>query len=420
MTTLRAPELPIRGKISLSGSKSISNRLLILNEVLKSNTRLNNLSNSEDTQLLEKALKTLRTNNHATIDVHHAGTDLRFLTALLANTPGQWLLTGSARMKERPVAELVSALRALGAEISYVEQKGFPPLQITGKPLQGGEVFLDSSVSSQFVSAVLLAASLFEKGVTVHLTGKTVSRPYIDMTIALLKEFGLSVKESDETISVLALAELRENATHIPENYSVESDWSSASYWYSMCALCPHSQIELSLLNTPSLQADAVLPDLYAQLGVSSTPTPKGILLKSVNPSIASFKYDFTHCPDIAQTIAVTCFGLGIHAQLNGLQTLKLKETNRLEALKSELEKLGAKVLTTDASLEIFPAQENKKHSHTPLIQTYNDHRMALSFAPLALVLKELNIEDAAVVNKSYPGFWEDLKSVGFSVNLQP
>lgn len=419
MIQLSAPKQPVTASIKLSGSKSISNRLLMLNSILNTALRIENLSDSEDTTLLAKALHTIKNKREAVIDVHHAGTDMRFLAALLTVKEGKWTLTGSERMKNRPVGELVSALKTLGADMTYLEQENYPPLFIQGKPLKGGRVTINSSVSSQFISALLLIAAQFEKGLHITLTGETVSRPYIDMTIALMKELGISVHTTGQRIEVLPCAQPSRGTVNFPDSYTVEPDWSSASYWYSFCALSKQAEIELAGLKKESLQADAILPELYKDLGVKTTFTKNGLLLTSVEPTSQAFCYDFKNCPDIAQTLAVTCFGLNIPASLTGLSTLKIKETDRLAALKTELEKFGAQVAITDNSMNLLPGKVALKSSKAPVIKTYNDHRMAMSFAPLVLVSGSLCINGAEVVAKSYPGFWEDLKSVGFNVNLQ-
>lgn len=410
-----------KNSLSLSGSKSLSNRLLILNAVLNLDQVFKNLSTSEDTELLKKALLQIKGQTKATIDIHHAGTDMRFLTAYLSGTEGEWILTGSERMKERPVGELVTALKSLGADINYLEKEHFPPLLIKGKVLNGGEIEIDSSVSSQFISALLLIACKFKNGLKLHLKGKTVSQPYIDMTVALMKHNGIKVEQKETTLEVLSSPEPHSSSP----DYFVESDWSSASYWYSICALSPNSEIELSAFHQKSLQADSILPELYKNLGVKTTFRDNSILLSSGDGVAKVFKHDFTNCPDIAQTLVVTCFALGIGAGLKGLSTLKLKETDRLFALKTELEKFGAEVEITSDSLSLkksdpakIKAQVTDPKNH--ILRTYNDHRMAMSFAPLALLVKEIMIDDASVVSKSYPDFWEDLKSVGFNVNLHP
>lgn len=418
MITLRAPKQKISGAIRLTGSKSISNRLLVINEVLSLGLSFENISNSEDTRLLLNALELINRKQGGTINIHHAGTDMRFLTALLSCTQGEWILSGSERLKERPIKALATALVSLGADIAYLEKEGFPPLKIKGKQLTGGSVEVDSSISSQFVSALLLIAPLFSKGMNLKLTGTMVSKPYIKMTIDLLRAYGVKIEFSDNLISVLPISSSAKSFVFSPGAVEVESDWSSASYWYSICALSPHSELKLTSLHKESLQADSVLPKLYAKLGVKTVFRESSVVLSRTPVMLKEFDYDFSDCPDIAQTLAVCCFGLGIRARLRGLSTLKLKETDRLLALKQELEKFGAGVHITDESIDLKAFSENNTTiQHT--ICTYNDHRMAMSFAPLALKYSELRFDDATVVDKSYPGFWEDLKSVGFSVNLQ-
>lgn len=414
MVELVAPANSIKASLSVSGSKSISNRVLILNDVFKTQGSLTNLSDAEDTVLLQQALQQIQTSRSGIININHAGTDMRFLTALLSVTAGVWTLTGSERIKQRPVAELVSALQSLGAEITYLENENFPPLKITGKKIAGGKVAIDAGVSSQFVSALLLIAPAFENGLELTLKNKIVSRPYINMTISLLKKWGVQVVEEGSVISVIPSLQ-----STVSSSQEIESDWSSASYWYSVCALAPGAEIELSNFNENSLQADSVLPGIYNTLGVQTVFKNGSIFLSRKKVSTSAFNYDFTNCPDIAQTIAVTCVGLGISGTLTGLQTLKLKETDRITALKNELEKTGAVVEVNDQSIKIEPAPIGSNRFNGS-VTTYHDHRMAMSFAPLALVYGNIKIEDPQVVSKSYPRFWEDLKSVGFNVDLQP
>lgn len=319
-------------------------------------------------------------------------------------------------MKQRPVGELVNALRDLSAEIIYLEKENFPPLKIKGKKIKGGKIEIDGSVSSQFISALLLISPTFENGLELTLKNDIVSWPYIQMTIDLLKEFGIEIETSGNLIALTTSSIVnRQSSIKI-----IESDWSSASYWYSICALSKNSEIKLNYLNEKSLQADSVLPKLYDQLGVTTIFKNGSVLLSNKKTSVKEFNYDFTDCPDIAQTIAVTCFSLGIKATLTGLKTLKLKESDRIVALKTELEKFGASIEITAESLYIFETKNKKPETKNLILETYKDHRMAMSFAPLALVFKVLQIKDPEVVSKSYPLFWEDLKSVGFSVNLQP
>jgi 3-phosphoshikimate 1-carboxyvinyltransferase len=420
MLVLSAPNKIANTTIKLTGSKSINNRLLILNEVLDLDLHFQNRSTSEDTLLLQNALLSIKDKTSATIDVHHAGTDMRFLTAYLATKKGEWILTGSERMKERPIGDLVKAIRSLGAEITFLEKENFPPLKISGKTLAGGKIEIDGSVSSQFISALLLIAPTFENGLELTLKNDIVSWPYIQMTLDILSEFGVKVSTNLNIIKVSKSLIINPKSLVV----EVESDWSSASYWFSVVALSKNAEITLTGLKNNSSQADSILPELYKHFGVASEFKNNGLILSKNLNHTTNFEYDFTNCPDIAQTIAVTCFGLGIKAKLTGLKTLKLKESDRIVALKTELEKFGARVDITDNSLTIqdsgLKTQDYRLKSNDLRIETYNDHRMAMSFPPLALLYKQLYIQNPEVVSKSYPLFWEDLKSVGFSVNLQP
>jgi 3-phosphoshikimate 1-carboxyvinyltransferase len=408
------PEKPIAASLTLSGSKSISNRLLLLKEVLSAPTSFQNLSESEDTVLLKSALQQIRQGSNAPIDVHHAGTDFRFLTALLSTRPGIWHLTGSERMKERPISELVNALRQLGAEISYAEKKDFPPLTIQGKELQGGSVYIDASESSQFVSALLLISPLLKDGLVLHMKSPSVSKPYIRMSVEWLKRFGVKLQFEHNVINVAPYLP----SFSFPLSVQIESDWSSASYWYGICALSKNSRIELRSFEENSLQADACLPVLFKQLGVSTTFKNGVLILEQKGIPQERFEYDFTSCPDIAQTVACTCLGLGIPARLLGLKTLQFKESRRIDALKTELQKFSAHVETTEESLMLEPVKGYKLQKEVSVF-THNDHRMAMSFAALSSVTPGLYIEDPDVVNKSYPAFWRDLQSLGFRLNLQ-
>lgn len=397
---------PVDVAIALSGSKSISNRILLLNAVGGMHLLLRNLSAAQDTVVLKQALDQIQQGGNACIDIHHAGTDMRFLTAYLACTPGEWVLTGSDRMKQRPIGELVAALVALGADVDYLEQEGFPPLKIKGKHLEGGRININATVSSQFISALLLVAPLFKKGLTLYVQGEPVSWPYVQMTVNLLKQLGALVEEQGTEITVSC------SALHYAHTaFVVESDWSSASYWFSFVALAPDAQVTLTHLFTPSWQADSVLPDIYSALGVQCEYTSGGLTLYKAKVALQRFEYDFTDCPDIAQTVAVTCLGLGIPAMLTGLQTLKLKETDRITALKNELEKFGARVDVTADSMLIEPGEY--KANEPVRIRTYNDHRMAMCMAPLALRYGALIIEDGSVTDKSYPDFWKDVAASG-------
>jgi len=392
--------------INITGSKSESNRLLLL-QALYPEIQIHNLSNSDDTVFMAKALSS----DSNTIDVHHAGTAMRFLTAYFAVQENRTVtITGSMRMKERPIQILVDALNQLGADVSYLENLGFPPLQIEGRKLTNNQVTVKAAVSSQYISALLLIGSKLENGLYVTLDGEITSIPYIKMTLQLLNQIGVETFFENNIIEIKPLKKIKNS------ELTVESDWSSASYFYSLIALSRmETEISLTSYNMDSLQGDSVLAKIYKQFGVSTSFQKKSITLKKVakiNSSV-NIKLDLVNAPDIAQTIAVSCFGLGIACHLTGLHTLKIKETDRLVALKTELEKLGATVIITEDSLQLKATSTIKKDI---AIDTYNDHRMAMAFAPLALKT-DLVIHDAGVVSKSYPSFWNDLKATGIRLS---
>jgi len=412
---LRYNKQPVNVTLNLPGSKSISNRLLILKEIFGNDTmELQNLSPAQDTQDLVKALYQIRANSTNVIDIGHAGTDMRFLTAFLSTQPGNWILTGSQRMKERPVKQLADALRQLGADITYIEKEGFPPININGKKLTGGLIEIDGSISSQFISALLLISPLFEKGLELTIKNNIVSWPYIQMTIDLLSQFGITVKQHDNCLTTTHSKLKTKNL-----KLFVEPDWSSASYWYSVAALSKNSIIKLPGLTKNSLQGDSVLPAIYDKLGVISEFDDSQLILKNKSDYVSEFEYNFQDCPDIAQTVAVTCLGLGINCHLTGLSTLKQKETDRLIALKNELEKFGAEVTITSNSLSLrsskLKTQNVKSQTLDLKLKTYNDHRMAMAFAPLVFIFGQIEIEDPQVVKKSYPQFWDHLSQAGIS-----
>jgi len=413
------PPLGARG-LQITGSKSETNRLLLL-KAFYPTILLENTSNSDDSVVMLKALSTAFKTE--LVEVHHAGTAMRFLTAFFAIQENrEVVLTGSSRMQERPIKILVDALRQLGAEITYEENEGFPPIRIKGKKLIQNKVSLPANVSSQYISALLLIAPKLENGIELTLEGEITSIPYIKMTLSLLKEIGvetsyvgnkISVKPLD-TLSMSSRAQSRDEGPN-PKSLIVESDWSSASYYYSIVALSEiGTSITLSSYKKNSLQGDSVLVEIYKKLGVETKYNSDNSISisKSFNIQTKTINLNLNDAPDIAQTIAVTCFGLGFDCHLEGLQTLKIKETDRLEALKNELEKLGAKVSTTNDSLTIISTGILRSNIK---IETYQDHRMAMAFAPLA-VKTEIVIEDAAVVSKSYPDFWSDLKKIGFII----
>lgn len=389
--------------ISISGSKSETNRLLLLRE-LYPNISLGNTSNSDDSEVMTKALS----GNETVIDIHHAGTAMRFLTAYFAiQEDREVVLTGSSRMKERPIKILVDALRQLGANITYEENEGFPPLRIKGSRLSQNRISLPADVSSQYISALLLIAPKLDNGLELLLEGKITSVPYINMTLALLKQVGINATFNENTIIVEPKPEIAKKTV------TVESDWSSASYFYSIAALSNQgTQITLSSYKQDSFQGDSALAAIYESFGVSTTYYQNTITL--IKNGVVSLPIDFelNNTPDIAQTIAVTCFGLGIACKLTGLHTLKIKETDRLEALQTELQKLGAHIAVTNDSLIL---KESLQINSGISVKTYNDHRMAMAFAPLALKVP-IVIEDAGVVSKSYPAFWNDLKNIGFQI----
>jgi 3-phosphoshikimate 1-carboxyvinyltransferase len=392
--------------LNITGSKSETNRLLLL-QALYPKLILENTSNSDDSEVMLKAL----VSDEDVIDIHHAGTAMRFLTAYFALQENrEVVLTGSTRMKERPIQILVEALQQLGADITYEENEGFPPIRIKGKKLTQSKVSLPANVSSQYISALLLIAPKLENGIELTLEGEITSIPYIKMTLALLNEMGVETSFVGNIISVKNFS-----LFPFPLSLRVESDWSSASYWYSIMALSQiGTEITLSSYQQNSLQGDSALAEIYKEFGVETVFENHTILLrKTRNSESETLNLDLNNSPDIAQTIAVTCFGLGIGCHLTGLHTLKIKETDRLIALQTELTKLGAMVTVTNESLILEPSSSILENVS---VKTYQDHRMAMAFAPLALKVP-IVIEEAEVVSKSYPTFWDDLKSIGFAIS---
>ena len=403
--TLHKSQLANRkSNITITGSKSESNRLLLL-QALYPEFKLENVSNSDDSNLMTNALSSAS----EIIDIHHAGTAMRFLTAYFSIQEGRdTILTGSKRMKERPIKILVEALQELGADISYVENEGFPPIKISGKKLTKSKVSLNANVSSQYISALLLIASKLENGLELTLNGEITSVPYINMTLSLLDEIGVASSFINNVITVKPNTSAKQTKTLV-----VESDWSSASYYFSIVALSQvGTEITLSSYKANSLQGDSKLVEIYKHFGVSTVFNENSLTLKKEDSNIKPLTLDLKNAPDIAQTIAVTCFALGVACDLTGLHTLKIKETDRLVALKTEIEKLGGEVKITDKSLHLLASNLIKEGVS---ITTYNDHRMAMAFAPLGL-RTSIKIQDAEVVSKSYPTFWEDLKSLGFQI----
>lgn len=398
----------ITGEVILPASKSISNRALAINMLAGNAKTPVNLSDCDDTRVMLKWLN----DRPSTIDIGAAGTAMRFSTALLAVTEGSHIITGSERMKKRPIGILVNALRQLGAQIEYVEDDGFPPLRIVGNTsLEGGIISLPGNVSSQYISAMLMIGPTLKKGLTLQLTGEIISRPYINMTIAIMHSFGANVQfATDNTIVV-------KPGKYNPNDYTVENDWSAASYWYEIIALANNTDATIYLPNLykNSLQGDCKGAEVFRKLGVETQYTSNGVTLRKTPISIELLEYDFVEMPDLAQTFVVTCCMLGVHFHFTGLQSLKIKETDRINALKVEMKKLGYVIEDRNDS-ELLWQGELCKAIDNCSIDTYEDHRMAMAFAPVSMKIGKININDPHVVTKSYPHYWDDLKKVGFEL----
>jgi len=409
---LHHPTRILEGTIALEGSKSISNRALLIQALCADDFHINNLSPSDDTKILKDSLQNLQPE----INIGHAGTSFRFLTAYLCLVEGTHILTGSQRMKERPIGPLVDALRSIGKKIDYLENEGFPPLQIHGsETVSSNELNIDSSVSSQYISALCLIAPTLKSGLKINLEGDLVSKSYIEMTLKLMEHFGIQHSWKEKCISI-------EAQKYKAKDIQIEADWSAASYYFSLAALSKKSNIKLSGLFQESIQGDAAIAEIATKLGVHSSFDDNGILniLKEESLAPPMLEYNFLQCPDIAQTVSVTCGGLGVSGMFSGLQTLKNKETNRTEALGKELLKFGvffnplpSQKFAKNSGKEYFLQEGKSKTEDIITIATYKDHRMAMAFAPLSQ-LQAIYIENPNVVTKSYPGFWDDLKSLGF------
>ena len=404
------------GSIYLPSSKSISNRILMICFLSREDFTINNLSTAKDTVLLAKILESLSKKYSdkipTVIDAGNAGTAFRFLTAALCITPGKWLLTGSKRMRQRPIKPLVDALIKLGANIKYTDKKNYPPLLISGNKLSGGEIEIDSSVSSQFVSAILMIAPLLSRGLKIILKNKTVSSPYINMTLNPMRSFGIEFQKNN---NIIEIAEQKYQA----KKQTIEADWSAASYWYEMAALSNEVDLKINGLTKNSLQGDSIISEIFKKFGVKTKFTSEGIHLSKEKSSSFEFNFDFADYPDIVQTLAVTCAGLDFTGTFSGIQSLKIKETNRIIALKKELKKIDCFFEEqSENKWKLSPKKiiDKKEKLETHSIKTYEDHRMAMAFAPLAICKGEIIIEDPDVVIKSYPGFWDDLKSIGFEI----
>ena len=395
----------IHTTIQLPSSKSISNRALIINALGNGTHHPENLSDCDDTQVMIRALN----DDKETIDIMAAGTAMRFLTAYLSVTPGTRIITGTERMQQRPIQVLVNALRELGADIEYVANDGFPPLRITGRELRKDTISLPGNVSSQYISALLMIAPVLTNGLTIRLTGDIISRPYINLTLQLMNDFGVRAEWTDDH-------RLKEEpqAYHSTPFY-VESDWSAASYWYQIVALSKEAEVTLPGLFKDSYQGDSQVAGIFRSLGVETIYKDKTVILKKNGKSVERLDYDFINQPDLAQTFVVTCALLNIPFRFSGLQSLKIKETDRMAALITEMRKLGYILHETDGSVLSWEGERCTTEEH-PAIDTYEDHRMAMAFAPTCLALPEILINNPQVVSKSYPRYWEDLRQAGFII----
>lgn len=414
MYQLSHPGGPLHGRIQLTGSKSIANRALIIRALTPGGFPIHRLAAADDTVRLERMLNS----EEELLDAGPAGTTFRFLTGFLSRRPGYQVLTGSQRMKERPIGILVDALRELGADISYVEKEGYPPLKIGYSDLDGkSELSIAADTSSQYISSLLMLAPTLPNGLRLHLEGEIVSVPYIKMTLALMAYFGVQHHWQEQTIVVPPQA-------YQAKEFTVEADWSAASYYYGLAALAPEADLQVDGLFNDSVQGDSVVAKLYERFGVTTTFNPEGVRIqKPANtPTPALFEQDFVECPDIAQTLMATCAGLGVQGLYTGLQTLFIKETDRVAAMKTELGKLGVSLykiplrMSGKTGIQYF-AQEGKADfsAGIPSFATYHDHRMAMAMAPLALQ-HAIKIEDPEVVGKSYPDFYRDFEKLGFVV----
>ena len=395
----------IHTTIQLPSSKSISNRALIINALGNGTHHPDNLSDCDDTRVMIRALN----DDKETIDIMAAGTAMRFLTAYLSVTPGTRIITGTERMQQRPIQVLVNALRELGADIEYVANDGFPPLRITGRELRKDTISLPGNVSSQYISALLMIAPVLTNGLTIRLTGDIISRPYINLTLQLMNDFGVRAEWTDDH-----RLKVEPQAYHSTPFY-VESDWSAASYWYQIVALSKEAEVTLPGLFKDSYQGDSQVAGIFRSLGVETIYKDKTVILKKNGKSVERLDYDFINQPDLAQTFVVTCALLNIPFRFSGLQSLKIKETDRMAALITEMRKLGYILHETDGSVLSWEGERCTTEEH-PAIDTYEDHRMAMAFAPTCLALPEILINNPQVVSKSYPRYWEDLRQAGFII----
>ncbi len=407
----------IKGEISLSGSKSISNRVLLIQALCDDKCNITNLSDSDDTVTMQKLIDS----KDEILDAHHAGTTFRFMTAYLSTKPGTQILTGSDRMKERPIKVLVEALNELGANIEYLEKDGYPPLKIhSPRSEYKDKITLPANISSQYISAMLMIAPTLSNGLTINLEGDIVSKPYIEMTLAIMNDFGIKSDWNENTICI-------KHQVYKAKDYHIEADWSAASYYYIIAGLSESCEIILKGLHQQSTQGDAAIVAICEKFGIKTLFGPHQLMIVKPKLEIETpvFEYDFLKVPDIAQSISVLCAGLGTSGLFSGLQTLRIKETDRIAALQQELAKIGVYInkmpekFSKKTGVEYY-MQEGKalQQDLEPSFKTYNDHRMAMALAPLALRFPVI-INDALVVTKSYPKYWVDLQKLGFEVTRQ-
>ena len=402
MIEISSNKQTIYGSIDLESSKSISNRLLIIREFCKTKFEIQNLSNATDTKILNETLEVYETKKD--IKCEDAGTALRFVMAFLTTKKGNWVVSGSKRMHERPIKPLVDCLVKLGANIHYLEKVGFPPIKIKSKKLSCKNLSLPGNISSQFISALLMVAPKIKGGLNLEITSKVLSKPYIDMTLDLMSEFGIEYSWENNLIKV-------KEQNYSSKNIKVENDWSSASFWYSFLALSKSGEIKIPNLYANSVQGDSVLSIIYSRLGIKTEFNGDSIVLSKTIKIAKEMELDLSNYPDLALPIIVTCCGLGIKAHLMGLESLKIKESNRLECIKKELKKFNISCEIDSSSIKI---NENQKIIQPKSsVECHNDHRIAMSIAPLCMKVDSIKFDDKDVVNKSYPKFWSDIQNVG-------
>ena len=397
----------LTGTFSLPASKSVSNRLLIMRALEWSKVLFDNLSEAEDTYMMRLYLSFINTcagsNIPLSLDTHNAGTVFRFLLAYLARQDGKWLLTGGERMRQRPIGALVDALRSLGADIKYTEKEGFPPLLIHGKNLNGGEVELNASSSSQYVSALMLIAPYLSGGLTIRLKTKPVSSTYIDMTTTLMQNFGAQVSMSQKEVRV-------EPGSYSVKKVRVERDWSAAAFWYEMVAFNTGASVHLPGLSEESVQGDRFLTTVFDRLGVVSDFTEEGLVLRNSGKVAKTIDFDFTHAPDIVPSVMVACAGLGVEAHFSGIEHLRIKESDRILSMQQELEKIGTEIVQDGKYYILHPGKSSVEKF---IFNSHGDHRMAMSLAPLAMKYGTVSVIEPEVVKKSYPGYWDEMEKTG-------